>query len=883
MVIAIQWCIIEKEEVNMISVTRKRALLLALAVAAMLVVLLPGIAQAQEADQAPDSDVVAVVQEPQVAEGQLADAVATPSDTDAATSAQTDVSGDAAIEAGGAAADGETADAVVGAVESDGTAADGIAAPDPADTSELIQDEGAGDGQQTVNNQDAAEGDAPLDGECQAPASDELDSAPETGEEVQPADPVQGSDDFPAGSVSANAATDNAGADAASAADSHVAVPEEASSATASSGASFATSANVDLKQQTDYYTYAIYAANGILYGTDNNGSQRNSFNPDTSYDIYDVLGYVQYLFIAANVKSYTGEAMVSGFGSTTYTLRSYFSNLKYVEFLVSSSTGYSAVTSLGNSAFYNLPKLAAVYSLGKTKITKVGSSTFSDCEQLVTIVLPKTCTTIESYAFYNCSQLSNVTLTSGLKTIGGGAFRNCTSLHDIDIPSSVTSVGGFAFAGCSDLANVIMRSATPPSGGYAMFDGTYISRMTSYTTEGGIFVPSETAYDRYRSAYGWSDYKQAVHLLRLPSITEAECELTQTVFNWKGTAIEPVNKVKVIFNGRLLVRGTDYWLSYKDNVKQGIASVLIHGKKNFTGVKTLKFRIGGKTVDLPNGYFEICKSLKANTHISVNSANANVNARNYAANQRFQIVKCENGAYRIVNVGTGKALGVTSAGNVTESAWANKWAQQWIPEKVTNTSWIQWRNHKNGKFLCMPNTYSPGTNVATATSNGKGSQQWLLRKAVPYVSDGNDRRIALAAVPTKVVSPSNNNTSAGANANLSTKVNKDNDYYTWMCQDMVFHRNANGFYVIEDYLSGCVLQANSEGNVLFGTKQGSTGALAQQWALMQYKTSAGEVQYYIINAKYAKALGTRDKSTAYHANAMIFPRSKALRWVFVR
>ena len=42
----------------------------------------------------------------------------------------------------------------------------------------------------------------------------------------------------------------------------------------------------------------------------------------------------------------------------------------------------------------------------------------------------------------------------------------------------------------------------------------------------------------------------------------------------------------------KTLVAGTDYTVTYKNNVKVGTATVVITGKGNFTGTKTITFTI---------------------------------------------------------------------------------------------------------------------------------------------------------------------------------------------------------------------------------------------------------------------------------------------------
>ena len=72
-------------------------------------------------------------------------------------------------------------------------------------------------------------------------------------------------------------------------------------------------------------------------------------------------------------------------------------------------------------------------------------------------------------------------------------------------------------------------------------------------------------------------------------SIAQATCSriADQT---YSGKAIEPT--LTVTYKNRTLRTGTDYTVSFKDNVKIGTATVIITGKGNFEGTKEITFKI---------------------------------------------------------------------------------------------------------------------------------------------------------------------------------------------------------------------------------------------------------------------------------------------------
>ena len=136
--------------------------------------------------------------------------------------------------------------------------------------------------------------------------------------------------------------------------------------------------------------------------------------------------------------------------------------------------------------------------------VSKIAAHAFSDCKNLVSVIIPESVTSIEQRAFASCS-LKSVTLPQGIKSlekelfnysgltsitipegvtiIGEGAFGGCTNLTSVTIPEGVTTIGEAAFGGCINLTNVEI-----PKGVKNIEDGAFSNcNLTSVTIPEGV------------------------------------------------------------------------------------------------------------------------------------------------------------------------------------------------------------------------------------------------------------------------------------------------------------------------------------------------------------------------------------------------------------
>ena len=96
---------------------------------------------------------------------------------------------------------------------------------------------------------------------------------------------------------------------------------------------------------------------------------------------------------------------------------------------------------SIGECAFMNTALVEITIPLS---VTKIGSESFRNANQLTRVTLSDNMTDIPQMAFYDCN-IDDVKFPKTLKTIGKSAFQNC-NLKEIILPKTVESIETHAF-----------------------------------------------------------------------------------------------------------------------------------------------------------------------------------------------------------------------------------------------------------------------------------------------------------------------------------------------------------------------------------------------------------------------------------------------------
>ena len=140
----------------------------------------------------------------------------------------------------------------------------------------------------------------------------------------------------------------------------------------------------------------------------------------------------------------------------------------------VTSVTIPQGYTTIGNYAFYRCENLESI-SLPDT-VSSVGMGAFAESGITSADLSATKLTVINPYLFLNCSALESVLLPQGITVIGEAAFAE-SAIESIDIPGSVTELQRAAFANTDSLETVSVHEGLR-SIGESCFENSSLSHI---------------------------------------------------------------------------------------------------------------------------------------------------------------------------------------------------------------------------------------------------------------------------------------------------------------------------------------------------------------------------------------------------------------------
>jgi hypothetical protein len=95
------------------------------------------------------------------------------------------------------------------------------------------------------------------------------------------------------------------------------------------------------------------------------------------------------------------------------------------------------------------------------SNIKIIGTSAFTNCHDLKSVVFKEGVDEIESRAFSSCESLTKIYFPDSLSQLNAEVFQDCSNLEEVSIGKNIKYVGSYAFARCSKLHQIEYRGTS--------------------------------------------------------------------------------------------------------------------------------------------------------------------------------------------------------------------------------------------------------------------------------------------------------------------------------------------------------------------------------------------------------------------------------------
>ena len=133
------------------------------------------------------------------------------------------------------------------------------------------------------------------------------------------------------------------------------------------------------------------------------------------------------------------------------------------------------SVTSIGSSAFGYCTSLVTVDFADNITIDTLPSSLFQGCSSMKKVEIPASVTTIKNNFLYGTA-VESVVIPDTVTSLGSYAFSDCTALTSVSLSSKLTELGAYTFSGCTALESVVIPEGVTSIGNRCFYECTALS-----------------------------------------------------------------------------------------------------------------------------------------------------------------------------------------------------------------------------------------------------------------------------------------------------------------------------------------------------------------------------------------------------------------------
>lgn len=124
---------------------------------------------------------------------------------------------------------------------------------------------------------------------------------------------------------------------------------------------------------------------------------------------------------------------------------------------------GYMTNFDQNNTPWQDFISNIKIINISKN-VLSIGSYSFHESKQLISIFFNSNITKIESNAFYGCNSIKSIDLPYNLESIGSYAFANCIQLNSIILNGDLRYIGEETFANCNNIDSIFFMGNLSPS-----------------------------------------------------------------------------------------------------------------------------------------------------------------------------------------------------------------------------------------------------------------------------------------------------------------------------------------------------------------------------------------------------------------------------------